>query len=95
MVTVVKVYRMHTVFARSACRIHVVNDEHAKEVNDMKKTYTANDLAKELGISPKVLRAYLRKEHTRALEAKNTTWVIPAAVAAKAKKAFAKNVAAA
>jgi predicted site-specific integrase-resolvase len=55
------------------------------------KTYTPTELAKDLGISPKVLRAYLRKEHTRALEAKNTSWVIPAAVAAKARKAFAKN----
>ena len=55
------------------------------------KTYTPTELAKELGVSPKVLRAYLRKEHTRAAEAKNTSWVIPTAVAAKARKAFAKN----
>jgi len=55
------------------------------------KTYSATELAKECGVSPKVLRAYLRKEHTRVAEAKNTTWVIPAAVATKAKKAFAKN----
>jgi hypothetical protein len=57
------------------------------------KTYTPAELAKELGVSPKVLRAYLRKEHTRSAEAKNTSWVIPAAVATKARKAFAKNVA--
>jgi len=55
------------------------------------KTYTPTELAKELGVSPKVLRAYLRKEHTRSPEAKNTSWVIPNAVAAKARKAFAKN----
>jgi hypothetical protein len=55
------------------------------------KTFTPAELAKDLGVSPKVLRAYLRKEHTRAPEAKNTSWVIPAAVATKARKAFAKN----
>jgi hypothetical protein len=57
----------------------------------MAKTYSASDLAKEIGVSPKVLRAHLRKEHTRELAAKNTTWVIPATVATKCKKAFAKN----
>ena len=43
------------------------------------KTYTATELAKELGVSPKVLRAYLRKEFARS------------AVAKKARAAFAKN----
>jgi len=74
----------------------MINDNTREEVKTMTpKTYTPAQLALELGISPKVLRAYLRKEHTRAPEAKNTSWVIPAAVAAKAKKAFAKNVASA
>ena len=55
------------------------------------KTYTPKELATELGISPKVLRAYLRKEHTRNADAKNTSWVIPTPVANSARKAFAKN----
>jgi hypothetical protein len=55
------------------------------------KTYTPKELAAELGVDPKVLRGYLRKEHTRVAEAKNTSWVITSAVAAKARKAFAKN----
>jgi len=55
------------------------------------KTYTPSELAKELGISPKVLRAWLRKDHARAAEAKNTSWVITAKVAADARKVFAKN----
>ena len=55
------------------------------------KTYSAKELAKECGVDPKVLRNYLRKEHTRVLERKNTTWVIDAKVAAAAKKYFAKN----
>lgn len=73
------------------------NTRHAKEVNHTMaktaKTYTPKELAAELGISPKVLRAYLRKEHTRSTDAKNTTWVIPATVANAARKNFAKNVA--
>jgi hypothetical protein len=56
-------------------------------------TTTPKALAAELGVSPKVLRAYLRRNHTRVAEAKNTTWVIPTNVATAARKAFAKNVA--
>jgi len=55
------------------------------------KSYTPKELAAEIGIDPKVLRAYLRKNHTRALEAKNTSWIIPATVAAAARKAFEVN----
>ena len=57
------------------------------------KTTTPKELAAELGVSPKVLRAYLRRNHTRVAEAKNTTWVIPTNVATAARKAFEKNVA--
>ena len=59
------------------------------------KTYTPKELARELGLPEdgKILRNYLRKNHSRAIEAKNTAWIIPADVAAAARKAFAKNVA--
>jgi predicted site-specific integrase-resolvase len=57
------------------------------------KTYTPKELAAEIGIDPKVLRNYLRKSHTRKAEAKNTSWIIPANVAADCRKAFAKNAA--
>lgn len=33
-------------------------------------------LATELGVSGKLVRAYLRKTFTRAPEAKNTAWVL-------------------
>jgi len=68
-------------------------DEHdnAKGGDDMAKTYSATELAREIGVDAKVLRNYLRRNHTRVAEAKNTTWVIDAKVAAQAKKAFAKN----
>ena len=55
------------------------------------KTYTPKELAAELGIDPKVLRNWLRTEHTRVADAKNTSWVITSKVAAEARKAFAKN----
>lgn len=55
------------------------------------KTYTPKELAAEIGIDPKVLRSYLRRNHTRTAEAKNTSWIVPADVAAKAKEAFKKN----
>jgi len=57
------------------------------------KTYTPKELAAEIGVDAKVLRAYLRKNHTRANEAKNTSWIIPPNVATVTKKAFEKNVA--
>lgn len=57
------------------------------------KTYSPKQLAAEIGVDPKVLRAYLRKNHTRAIEAKNTTWIIPESVAKAARKSFEKNVA--
>jgi len=57
------------------------------------KTYTPKVLANEIGVDPKVLRAYLRKNHTREDTAKNTSWIIPETVANAARKAFAKNVA--
>ena len=57
------------------------------------KTYTPKELARELGLPEdgKILRTYLRKNHARAIEAKNTAWIIPADVANAARKAFAKN----
>jgi len=58
-----------------------------------KKSYTPKELAAEIGIDPKVLRNYLRKAHARKAEAKNTSWIITAAVAADCRKAFTKNVA--
>jgi len=55
------------------------------------KSFTPKELAAEIGIDPKILRNYLRKAHSRTLEAKNTAWIITPAVAADCRKAFAKN----
>lgn len=52
-------------------------------------TITPKALAEELGIDPKRLRGYLRANHARALEAKNTTWAIEADVADAARARFA------
>lgn len=52
---------------------------------------TPKTLAAEIGIDPKQLRNFLRKEFTRANEVKNTTWIIPPATAKAAKAHFAKQ----
>ena len=52
------------------------------------KTYRPEQLAKSLGISGKVVRAYLRKEFTRPADAKNTSWVLSAAQAKKTMEHF-------
>jgi predicted site-specific integrase-resolvase len=49
---------------------------------------TPKALAEELGIDPKRLRGWLRKEHTRALEVKNTSWAITDEVAEAARARF-------
>jgi len=70
---------------------HMIENENTRGGDDMAKTYSASELAQEIGVNAKVLRSYLRRNHTRVAEAKNTTWVIDAKVANAAKKAFAKN----
>lgn len=53
------------------------------------KTTTPKQLALELNVTPKRLRAHLRKYHARTLDAKNTTWAIDAKTANACRKAFA------
>lgn len=49
------------------------------------------DLANELNISGKLIRAYLRANFTRAAEHKNTAWMLDAKQAAAVRKHFAKR----
>jgi hypothetical protein len=44
--------------------------------NASAKTYRPEQLATALGISGKVVRAYLRKTFTRPANAKGSTWVL-------------------
>jgi malate synthase len=70
------------------------NTTHAKEVNNMatkSKNVSPKELAADIGVDPKVLRGYLRDKHPRAVAAKNTSWIITPAIAAAARKHFAKN----
>lgn len=46
------------------------------EVEETEAVVRPSDLAKELDISPKVLRSFLRKEFPRATSEKNTSWVL-------------------
>lgn len=45
------------------------------------KTFTPTELATALGVDPKRIRAYLRANFTRPIEAKNTSWMLDAEVA--------------
>lgn len=49
---------------------------------------TPKALAEDIGIDAKVLRSYLRKTFPRAVEAKNTSWIVPADAATAAKTHF-------
>ncbi len=57
-------------------------------MSDTPTTITPKDLAAELGSDPKRLRGWLRANHTRPTEAKNTTWGITAEVADAARARF-------
>jgi hypothetical protein len=53
------------------------------------KAIAPKELAAEIGIDPKRLRAYLRANAPRPAEAKNTSWAIAADVADAARLHFA------
>lgn len=55
-----------------------------------KKSYTPTELANELGVDPKRVRAYLRQEYTRDAEAKNTSWNLSDEVAKAVRARFTK-----
>jgi hypothetical protein len=56
--------------------------------NASKATIRPEALANELGVSGKLIRAYLRKTFTRSAEAKNTAWVVTGDQAAKVREHF-------
>lgn len=64
-----------------------------KGVNDMANTITPEALAKDIGVSGKVVRAYLRRTFTRPAEAKGTTWVLDANAAKATREHFASRAA--
>jgi hypothetical protein len=60
-----------------------------KEVNaKMEKTYRPEELADELGVSGKLVRAFARKTFPRSPEAKNTAWVLTNGQAEAIRKHF-------
>jgi hypothetical protein len=64
-----------------------MNNEHAKG-GTMAKTLTPTELAQELNLSPKTLRGWLRKHHTRDVNVKNTSWALDVKTCNAARKAF-------
>jgi len=57
-------------------------------MSDNQKLIRPEALALELGVSGKLVRAYLRKHFTRAPEAKNTAWVLEADQAKQVREHF-------
>lgn len=55
------------------------------------KTFRPEDLAATLGISGKVVRAYLRKTYARPASAKGSTWVLSAKQASDTLAYFKKR----
>jgi hypothetical protein len=53
-----------------------------------KTSYTPSELAAELKVDAKRLRAYLRSTHTRNPEAKNTSWALSEAQARDVREHF-------
>jgi len=53
------------------------------------KTFRPEAVALELGISGKVVRAYLRRTFPRPIEAKGSTWVLSEDQAKQTREAFA------
>jgi len=56
----------------------------------MSNSLTPKILAEELHVSPKTLRAWLRKNASRELEAKSTAWAIDSKTANRARKHFTR-----
>ena len=50
------------------------NQPKVEETTEAPKVVRPNDLAKQLEVDPKRLRAYLRQTFTRPADAKNTNW---------------------
>ena len=57
-----------------AADLDEVEDDETDEETDEAKTMRPGDLADELEMSPKVLRAWLRKTYPRKSDEKNTSW---------------------
>jgi len=77
----------------SAVTARTPNPRYGKEVIAMAtvKTFRPEDLAATLGISGKIVRAYLRKTYTRPASAKGSTWVLSAKQASDTLAYFKKR----
>ena len=55
------------------------------------KTITPTELAKELDVDAKRVRSYLRANHARSAEDKNTSWMLSADVVKATRAHFTKK----
>jgi hypothetical protein len=63
-------------------------DDELEDVEEETNVVTPSMLAKDLNISPKVLRAWLRKTFPRPTSKKNTSWTLTEDMVAKATAYF-------
>lgn len=66
-------------------------EDDEPEVEEDATPLRPNDLAKELNISPKSLRGWLRTNFTRPLEAKNTSWELTPTIVEAAREHFSPS----
>lgn len=62
-------------------------EDEAEETEET-QVIRPNDLAEELGVDGKRIRAYLRQEFTRDSDSKNTNWELTPEMAAKVRDRF-------
>ena len=62
--------------------------EQPVQAEETPKVIRPNELAKELGVDGKRIRAYLRTEFTRPGEAKNTNWDLTPEMVTAVKERF-------
>lgn len=63
-------------------------EEIEEEVEETTSVIRPNDLAEELGVDAKRIRAFLRTEFSRDSEAKNTNWELSPEMANKVRARF-------
>lgn len=66
-------------------------EDDEPEVEEAATPLRPNDLAKELNISPKSLRGWLRTNFTRPIEVKNTSWELSSEMVEAARGHFNKS----
>lgn len=77
--------------AQEVVELEDLEDDETDEVEEDATPLRPNDLAKELNISPKSLRGWLRTNFTRPIEVKNTSWTLTPVMVEAARDHFSPS----